>query len=193
MAKSPSAKVAAFEETKGLAAGIEQRIIERHTELADLKPVAREILERRISQRLDVIDAYLTQEKLVEKLERSSLSQIGIYEGIYLDKLAGLRGAPNAGLSMQDHAKLDVLLPALMKTMEQRGLTATLTERKAEFKLSDSPSTSEPTAQRPVSDVERAVTGTGLTHSEVTGPGSPVQPVELLPACEPNSSAGSPN
>jgi hypothetical protein len=111
---------------------LSKRIETRYHELEGLKPVAREILEKRISHRLDVIDAYLDDETLLEKLKEAKLKDIGVFEGIQLDKLLVLRGQPNQIISMADHSKLDDLGPALLQELNRRQLKVTATETKTE-------------------------------------------------------------
>ena len=98
-----------------------------------------DLLAERLETRLDVIHDYLTPERLSAKLERANLSHIGIYEGILLDKLFALRGHPTQIVSVQDHRKLDELMPALLTEIHRRGLSARLTERTAEITTGGSP------------------------------------------------------
>lgn len=128
-AESPKEPLAAIAKRVGLpadtAAALEDRINARYVELKDrVAPIARDLLERRISQRLDLIDAYLTPETLIDKLEKSSLAQVGIYEGILLDKLASLRGQPTTIISVTDQRKADEVGSLLLRELERRGLAA---------------------------------------------------------------------
>lgn len=111
---------------------IEKKMAVQYSEdLERLKPLAIEALEKRITHRLDVIDRYLTDEVLEAKLEKAGLKDIGIYEGIFLDKLLTIKGQPTAILRIEDSMKLDELGTAILKEIKNRGLTATLTERTA--------------------------------------------------------------
>lgn len=111
--------------SKDVARALEDRINSRYVELKDkVTPIARDLLERRISQRLDLIDAYLSPETLLTKLETSTLAQIGVYEGILMDKLAALRGQPAAIITVTDQRKADQVGALLLKELERRGLAA---------------------------------------------------------------------
>lgn len=159
---------------------IERRIESRYAELAErVRPVSRDILERRVSERLDIIDAFLTVDKFLEKLEKTSLKDIGIYEGILLDKLAAIRAAPSVGITTQDQAKLDQLAPALLKVLEQRGLTAVATERRIEF------TTNEPSPANPgsaESAVERTTASVCSGAEQPPAAGPPAEPAQVLQA-----------
>ena len=100
----------------------------------DLAPtLTKESLERRVSRRLNVLDKYLTDTKLHELLIMSSLKEIGIYEGIMMDKALVLKGQPNVIIGSDDRVKLNEVLPALLNEMRRRKLTTTVSERKIEF------------------------------------------------------------
>ena len=106
----------------------------RQTAVASLKREAKmtkESLESVITKRLHFIDAWLTDDKFREKLEDAKFNQIAVYEGVLIDKLMALKGVQTQGFAVQEQRKLDEMLPALMQEMKRRGLTATLTERKA--------------------------------------------------------------
>ena len=158
------------ESTEDRVKAVEKRILERNAEMAErIAPVTKDTLERRVSERLAIIDAFLTTDKIIEKLEKANLKDIGIYEGILMDKLAAIRGAPAANMSPTDHAKVDQLLPALMEVMKQRGITATATERKVEFTSGPQP---DPRSVESV--IQRGPDPTGPATSGDTGPGAPV-------------------
>ena len=93
--------------------------------------MTKESLESVITKRLHFIDAWLTDDKFREKLEDAKFNQIAVYEGVLIDKLMALKGVQTQGFAVQEQRKLDEMLPALMQEMKRRGLTATLTERKA--------------------------------------------------------------
>lgn len=113
---------------------LERKLAVRYSEeLERVKPLAIEALEKRITHRLDVVDRYLSDEVLEAKLEKATLKDIGIYEGIFLDKLLTIKGQPTAILKIEDSMKLDELGTAILKEIKNRGLTATLTERTAEI------------------------------------------------------------
>ena len=100
----------------------------------DLKREAKftkESLEAVVTKRLKFIDEFLTPEKFKEKLEDANFNQIAVYEGVMIDKLLLLKGVQVQGFGQQEQRKLDEVLPALMNEMRRRGLSATLTERKA--------------------------------------------------------------
>lgn len=97
-------------------------------------------IEQRCSERLDTIHAFLTENggaKLYEKLDKASLKDLAIVEGIAYDKLLLLRGQPNVLFGSAEHQKLDALLPALLAEMQRRGTTVELTERKATVSLEE--------------------------------------------------------
>lgn len=75
--------------------------------------------------------------KLYEKLDKASLKDLAIVEGIAYDKLLLLRGQPNVLFGSAEHQKLDALLPALLAEMQRRGTTVELTERKATVSLEE--------------------------------------------------------
>ena len=106
----------------------------RQAAVASLKREAKmtkESLETVITKRLNFIDAWLTDDKFREKLEDAKFNQIAVYEGVLIDKLMALKGVQTQGFAVQEQRKLDEMLPALIDEMKRRGLTATLTERKA--------------------------------------------------------------
>lgn len=106
----------------------------RQTAVASLKREAKmtkESLESVITKRLHFIDAWLTDDKFREKLEDAKFNQIAVYEGVLIDKLMALKGVQTQGFAVQEQRKLDEMLPALLTEMKRRGLSATLTERKA--------------------------------------------------------------
>lgn len=115
---------------------LEKRLQTTYSEdLEQVKPLAVEALEKRITHRLNVLDSYLTDDILIAKIEKASLKDTGIYEGIFLDKLLALKGQPVAILRVEDSLKLDELGTAILKEIKQRGLTATLTQQTAQFEV----------------------------------------------------------
>jgi hypothetical protein len=110
-----------------------QRVETRYAELEGIKPMLRETHEKRIAQRLEWIDTYLTHEKFLEKLDESKLKDIGIYEAVLTDKWLLLKGQPNQIIGTVEQKKMDDLAPALLSEMKRRGLSAKLTERTAEI------------------------------------------------------------
>ena len=102
--------------------------------VADLKREAKftkESLEAVITKRLKFIDNWLTDDKFAAKLDEAKFNQIAVYEGVLIDKLLTLKGVQTQGFAVQEQRKLDEMLPALLNEMKRRGLSATLTERKA--------------------------------------------------------------
>lgn len=95
--------------------------------------VTKESLQRRVTRRLNVLDRYLTDDKLLELLAFSSLKEVGIYEGILLDKSQVLSGQPNVIIGSEDRQRIDEVLPKLMNELKRRGLITTVSERKVEF------------------------------------------------------------
>jgi ribosome-associated translation inhibitor RaiA len=109
----------------------EQRILTTHE------------IEQRVSARLDTIHAFLGEDdgaNLRVKLEKASLKDISIAEGIAYDKLLTLRGQPTVIFGTQEHKQLDALLPALMDELKRRGTKVELTERKAIVSVEEPPS-----------------------------------------------------
>ena len=81
---------------------------------------------------------YLTDEKLLEKLEDSKIKDVAIAMGIWTDHLHKAQPVVKEQLSLADHTKLDTLAPALLAEIQRRGLTVTATERKVTI---DAPAT----------------------------------------------------
>lgn len=97
-------------------------------------PVAtKESLERRVNRRLNVLDRYLTDERLEQLLLGSSLKEIGVYEGIMLDKALLLKGSPTVIIGNEDRAAMDSVLPRLLSELKRRKMITSVSERKLEF------------------------------------------------------------
>ena len=96
-------------------------------------PVTKESLERRVSRRLNVLDRYLTDDKLIELMAFSTLKEIGIYEAIMLDKALILKGQPNVIIGQSDRQDMQDALPRLLADLKRRKLITTVSERKIEF------------------------------------------------------------
>lgn len=93
------------------------------------KAQADDQMVERILRRLDMLDAFISDdENMWEKLQKASLRDLAIFEGVYVDKLQALRGQATQVISVQHQEKLDQVLPLLMQVMQQRGLTMTATE-----------------------------------------------------------------
>jgi hypothetical protein len=92
-----------------------------------------EELEKRISHRLDLINAYLTDETFLGRLAYTSLKDIAVAEAIQLDKLMALRGQPSIIVGHQNYKKLDELSSALLEEVRKRKLKVTATERKVDI------------------------------------------------------------
>jgi hypothetical protein len=84
--------------------------------------VTKDSLLRRVTRRLNVLDRFLTDDKLVELLAFSSLKEIGIYEGIMLDKSMVLQGQPTVIIGNDERRELKDTLPRLMEELKRRGL-----------------------------------------------------------------------
>jgi hypothetical protein len=95
--------------------------------------VTKESLQRRVARRLNVLDRFLTDDKLIELLSFSSLKEVGIYEGIMLDKSQVLSGQPNVIIGSEDRARMDEVMPRLLTELKRRGLITAVSERKIEF------------------------------------------------------------
>ena len=103
----------------------------------DAPTITKEGLERRVARRLNVLDRFLTDDKLIELLSFSSLKEIGIYEGIMLDKSLVLKGQPNVIIGNEDRQAIDLALPRLMDELKRRGLIARASERSVEIRTVD--------------------------------------------------------
>ena len=90
--------------------------------------VTKESLQRRVSRRLNVLDRYLTDDKLIELLAFSSLKEIGIYEAILLDKSLVLQGQPNVIIGNDERASMASILPRLMQELHRRKLIASTSQ-----------------------------------------------------------------
>ena len=96
-----------------------------------------EIMEKRASAIMDVVDDYLKGKdgaylNLTDKLEKASLKDVGIFSGIITDKMLTLRAQTPQAWSPQEATKADELLVALMNEVKSRGLTVKATERTIE-------------------------------------------------------------
>jgi hypothetical protein len=112
------------------------RFIQRRNLQANLlkKTTAQEQLAARMRSRLDVVQEYLADDEVwYTKLEKSNLRDLAIMEGIWIDKLQLLEGKATQVISHQHQEKLDELLPVLLETLKQRGLTIGLSERRLEI------------------------------------------------------------
>jgi hypothetical protein len=95
--------------------------------------VSKESLERRVARRLNVLDRFLTDDKLLQLLQGSSLKEVGIYEGIMLDKSLVLQGQPTVIIGQNERSQIDEALPKLLAELRRRKLITTVSERKIEF------------------------------------------------------------
>jgi hypothetical protein len=95
-------------------------------------PVRKETIEKRLSRRLDLIDQALTDNEFNTRISEAKLKDLAIVEGIYVDKLAELRGQPNRVIGSDTRAKLNEWMVAAMQELQRRGLSIKLTERTAE-------------------------------------------------------------
>ena len=84
--------------------------------------VTKDSLLRRVTRRLNVLDRFLTDDKLIELLAFSSLKEIGIYEGIMLDKSLVLQGQPTVIIGNDDRRNFGDKLQRLTEEMKRRGL-----------------------------------------------------------------------
>lgn len=96
--------------------------------------ITKESLERRIARRLNVLDRYLTDDMLHQLLTQSTLKEIGVYEGIMMDKSLVLKGQPTVIIGNSDRAEIDNVLPRLLTEIKRRGLITTARERSIEFR-----------------------------------------------------------
>lgn len=95
--------------------------------------VTKESLERRVARRLNVLDRYLTDDRLLSLLALSGLKEIGIFEGIMMDKALVLKGQPTVIIGSSDRAQMDEVLPRLLAEVKRRKLITSVSERKIEF------------------------------------------------------------
>jgi hypothetical protein len=95
--------------------------------------INKESLERRVARRLNVLDRYLTDQRLTELLSISGLKEIGIYEGIMMDKAMVLKGQPTVIVGSADRNNLESVLPKLLNEMRRRKLITSVRERRIDF------------------------------------------------------------
>jgi hypothetical protein len=95
--------------------------------------VTKESLERRVARRLNVLDRYLTDDRLLSLLAMSGLKEVGIYEGIMMDKALVLKGQPTVIIGSEDRSRIDEVLPRLMSELKRRKMITSVSERKIEF------------------------------------------------------------
>lgn len=133
-------------EYKKTAPAIPDPYVSQVPSVAELKPVhhdtehralTAEVMEKRASAIMDVVDGYLKGHEgaystLLNKLDKATLKDIGIFMGITTDKMLTLRSQQPGQWSPQEATKADELLVALMNEVKSRGLTVTATERKIE-------------------------------------------------------------
>lgn len=91
---------------------------------ADAFTVTKESLQRRVTRRLNVLDRYLTDDKLLELMTMSSLKEIGIYEGIMMDKSLVLQGQPTVIIGNDDRQAINNLLPRILGELRRRGMVS---------------------------------------------------------------------
>ena len=94
-------------------------------------PITNPELEKRVSHRLEVIDAYLDDAEFVGKLAFSTLAQIGDYEKVLLGTRQLIKGQPTSIIGHGEQKKLDELGHLLLAELKRRGLSVKLTERTA--------------------------------------------------------------
>ncbi len=88
----------------------------------------------RLMSRLDQVeDFYSDSEKFRQKLEKASLAQLALFEGLMIDKIHTLTGKASQIISVQHQEKIDEIVPAMLEVLKQRGLSVTATERKLEM------------------------------------------------------------
>lgn len=95
--------------------------------------VTKESLQRRVSRRLNVLDRYLTDDKLIELLTVSSLKEVGIFEGIMMDKALVLQGQPNVIIGNNERSAIQNAMPRVLEELKRRGMITTVRERSIEF------------------------------------------------------------
>ena len=96
--------------------------------------ITKESLERRVARRLNILDRYLTEERMIAVLEKAPLREIGVYEGIMMDKSLILQGQPTVIVGNDDRANIEQVLPKLLNELRRRKLITSVSERKIEFK-----------------------------------------------------------
>lgn len=100
------------------------------------KSTAQDQVVDRILGSLDIVNAYLDEATLFQKLEDARLRDISLFWGLHVDKLKELNARPTTALSTEQHTKLDEVLPAIMAALTQRGLTITATQQRLEVTTS---------------------------------------------------------
>lgn len=91
---------------------------------SDAFTVTKESLQRRVTRRLNVLDRYLTDDKLLELMMMSGLKEIGIYEGIMMDKSLVLQGQPTVIIGNDDRQAINTLLPRILGELRRRGMVS---------------------------------------------------------------------
>jgi len=90
-------------------------------------------IKQRQMDRLDRIEYYLAADDVfLAKLEKASLKDISLTEGLLVDKLHAIKGNTGQMIGVEQHKQLDELLPAIMSVLSQRGVKVEATERKIE-------------------------------------------------------------
>lgn len=107
------------------------------TRYSENRILTAEMMESRASVILDVVNDYLkgnddSYQVLIDKLEKSSLKDIGIFTGILTDKMLTFKSQQPGQWSPQEATKADDLLVALMQEIKSRGLKVTAVERTME-------------------------------------------------------------
>ncbi len=82
-------------------------------------------LSQRYMARLDEINDWLMKDgasNLIKKLEKSSLAQIAMMDGVATDKILALLGKNTQHIEVTHQTKMDQVIPALLQAIQQRGL-----------------------------------------------------------------------
>lgn len=101
------------------------------------QPLTKEILAQRVSQRLDVLNEFLSDDTSLRGLlgiaaMKGKLHDIGMYESNLIDRFIALKGDPSVLVGNTERGQLQAVLPRILALLEKRGIL-TATERKLEL------------------------------------------------------------
>ncbi len=95
----------------------------------------KERLIEKVQRQLDAIDAYMSDEEVwYAKMEDAKLRDIVMSQSLLIERYQALVGQPSSIIGVQQQQKIDELLPVLMQTIKERGLTVQARERTVEVK-----------------------------------------------------------
>ena len=125
-ADSPQSLLPSEGQTKG-------NLVDSITAPLPVGTIEKETLLQRVSNRLEILDRFLTPEIMLSKLATAKLRDLAVYESILVDKYLTLRGEPTVLVGATERSQLSEALPRILAVLERRGIIATATERKLEI------------------------------------------------------------